>query len=776
MGILSRTIFFEIASSAFLGAVLFTFVLFLQKAGQLFSVLVNSSAKVPVVGYLFLLVLPSTLPLTLPLGVLVGTLIALSRMSSDGEITAARASGVSGRKVVWPVAVFAVLAMIATGAASLWLTPLSIRETIRLVNQLGASQLTAEIQPRVFDESFPNTILYVGDVVPSKPVHWYNVFIADLTPPAERKSINTEKGEGPRITLANEAIASPDVARNRIQLDLKQGSSYEASPDPAQYNKYFFATGEQVLEAKERAEKKAKLYTATDTIPLMEDIKTSPEARIEFHQRLALPLACLLLALTGIPLGVSSRKGGKSVAFVITVAFAFLYYVTLISLVSLARDGKLPVEIAVWTPNFCFAVAALVLLFRLELPGDHDVLGSIRGWFTHQWERLRGLADAESSSTAIASAFRRSRFFLLPQIIDTYVLTNFSFYFVILLVSFVGLTEFYNFFELLGDVFRNQIPMSDLFRYLLFLSPKLIYDATPISVLVAVLVTFGIFTKNNEITAMKASGVSLFRLAMPIFLATLALSGALFAFDHYVVPGANLIQDSLRNKIKGRPVQTYLTGGRKWIVGERSRIYYYKYFNPDEGVMGGVSVFEFDEKPFRLRSQLSAERARWEPSLKEWVFQNGWAREIHPGQDRYQAFQGGTATFPQFTESPAYFMMEVKAYKQMNYQQLDAYIDDLQKGGFNTIPFQVQYHKKFSQPLFALIMALLSVPFAFLTGGKGAMTGVGVSFGIAIAYFAINTLSEQLGSAALLPPTLAAWAPDALFALVGLYLLTRLRT
>ncbi|MGC4048682.1 MAG: LptF/LptG family permease [Paludibaculum sp.] len=334
MGILSRTIFREIASSAVLGALMFIFVLFLQKAGQLFTILVSSTTSPETVGYLFLLLLPATMPLTIPLGVLVGTLIGLSRMSSDGEITALRAAGVPARRVTLPVTAFALLAMSFTGYCSLQLTPWCQAEMIRVINQMGAAQLTAEIQPRVFDESFPNKILYVGDVLTGQPVRWRNLFMADLTPPAERKNNNgQERGEGPVLTIASEALVLPDTVGNRLQLSLRNGSTYEAAKDPQDYYKVGFPTGEQALEARERGEVKAKNYTATPTLELVGEIKKSLEARIEFHQRLALPLACVLLALTGIPLGVSSRKGGKSAAFVITVVFAFFYFTMLVSLI-----------------------------------------------------------------------------------------------------------------------------------------------------------------------------------------------------------------------------------------------------------------------------------------------------------------------------------------------------------------------------------------------------------------------------------------------------------
>src|SRR5882672_5128470 len=122
MRLLGRTILREIFVSAALGAVLFTFVLFLQRARPLFEFLVRSSGPPSQIALLFSLVLPQALPFTVPLGVLVATLITLSRMSSDGEITAMRAAGVSGRTVVAPILWFGFMAMLVALAASLWLT------------------------------------------------------------------------------------------------------------------------------------------------------------------------------------------------------------------------------------------------------------------------------------------------------------------------------------------------------------------------------------------------------------------------------------------------------------------------------------------------------------------------------------------------------------------------------------------------------------------------------------------------------------------------------
>ncbi len=251
----------------------------------------------------------------------------------------------------------------------------------------------------------------------------------------------------------------------------------------------------------------------------------------------------------------------------------------------------------------------------------------------------------------------KGRFPLLPQVVDTYLLSSFLFYFVLWLASFVLMFHVFTFFELLSDVIKNGIPMSKVFTYLFFLSPRLIYRFTPVSVLTSVLVVFGVLTKNNEVTAFKACGVSMYRLTVPILAGGLLLSGALFAFDHYWVPGADRIQDALRSEIKGRPPHTSLDQGRKWFYGLEDRIYNYRYFDQKANVMLGVNVFEIDPATFRLKKQIAAERANWVPAVNAWVFQNGWSRDL----EGYVAasvfdFAGGVKVFPELKETPDYFV------------------------------------------------------------------------------------------------------------------------
>jgi LPS export ABC transporter permease LptG/LPS export ABC transporter permease LptF len=777
--LLSRYVFREIMTSAVLGTLLATFVIFLQEAAsKLFEVLVNSNNVAPrTVLELFLWAMPPVLPLTIPFGVLVGILIGLGRMASDGEITAMRAAGVSSRKVIAPVLAFASLGMALAGFASLRLAPLSMRETARIVQKLAETQLSAQIEPRVFNEDFPNKILYVGDVGAGPVVKWKPVFIADVTPPEQRQAGMRDKAMGPLITVAREAIAVSDPRHNRIELTLHDYSTHEMGKDMVA-NDTTAPLGTQALDASPPKQESLRSI-AMNTRALMTYPRNGPdytETRIELHRRFALPLACITLALVGIPLGIATRKGGKSAGYVIGFFLGFFCYnLSSVALIGIAKQKTLPVPVAVWLPNFAFFIAGLVLLYRMELPGDRDLLGS----FSRFFGRFANMFAARfAPAPRPRRAGRFGRLPLLPQIIDTYILSNFVFYLVLVLASLVSMILVYNFFELMGDMIRNKIPLSEMFTYLFFLTPEMIYEMLPFSVLVAALIQLGVLSKQNEITAFKACGVSLYRLAMPVLLGCTLFSAALFAFDYSYVPNANVRQDALRDEIKGKPKQTYLRLDHKWIMGHDSRrIYYYVYFDSTSNTMAGINVFDLDPVTFRLRREIVAERAQWDPYIRKWLFENGWSCEFQAQScSNYKSFASETATFADLTEAPEYFLTEVMKEKQMNFLQLDRYIHGLQERGFRTAKLQVQYYLKFAIPLFALIMAMIAVPFGFLVGSRGAMTGIGVSLAIGISYKGLGILFEKLGDAGLLWPTMAAWSPDVLFALAGMYLLLRMRS
>jgi lipopolysaccharide export LptBFGC system permease protein LptF len=157
------------------------------------------------------------------------------------------------------------------------------------------------------------------------------------------------------------------------------------------------------------------------------------------------------------------------------------------------------------------------------------------------------------------------------------------------------------------------------------------------------------------------------------------------------------------------------------------------------------------------------------------VLENGWVRDLK-GELVEKYFPFSVDMFPEMSEDPAYFKKEVRPSEQMSALELRHYIRELSQSGFDVVRLSVQFYRKFSYPLIAFVVALLGVPFSFTTGGRGALSGVALSIGIAILYWSISSLFEAMGNLSQLPPLVAAWSPDVLFGLAGSYLLLRVKT
>jgi LPS export ABC transporter permease LptF/LPS export ABC transporter permease LptG len=777
MRILTRYILREVTSHALIGAAIFTFVLFTRDLGRILELVVRASAPLPSVAAIFFYTVPFALTYTIPMSVLVGILIGLSRLAADSEITAMRASGMGVWNFGRVLAIFVAAAWALALINSLYLAPWSLASLGRLEDQLKGSQVSYEVQPRVFYEGFPKLVLYVQDVHSAQGgAVWKDVFLADISDAAN-----------PRITLAREGILVPE-GQDRLHLHLSDGSTHET--DPAKADHYQISTFQQTdipieLASSENKSDEQVQYRATGTGALHEraarvDPATARLYLIEFHNRFALPTACLVLAMVGIPLGLSSKKSGKSGGFVLTIVLVFVYYFISLLGVSLAKQGRVGPAFGAWLANLVFFAAALFLLWQAERrPIDLSA-------FRLPWKRGEAqpgvpVPDRRRRRRDPANAFERAstrrRVFSanFPTLIDDYVLRDFFLYLGMIVSAFLVLLLVFTLFELLGDILRNQTPAIVVAEYLLNVAPYLLYTVAPLIMLLAVLITFGLMSRSNEITAIKATGTSVYRIAAPVMVAAGVLAAGLFFADQFYLPHTNKRQEALHNQIKGKPPQTYLRPDRRWIFGQHNDIYYYQFFDADRDQFANLTIFQLDPASFAITQRIHADRAHWGENMGRWIYEQGWQRILHGAAIAgYRTFD--VSTFPLVSEPPSYFKKEVKQYSEMNYEELRRYIRDLQQSGFDVVKLRVQLNKKLSFPLITLIMAVLAVPFSMSAAKKGAITGVAVAVGIAVVYTVVSRLFEAMGDISQLPPALAAWSPDLIFALVGAYLILKIPT
>jgi len=753
-----------------IGVALFTFVIFMRDVSRILELVVRNSAPIPSVAEIFFLTLPTAFTVTIPMGVLVGILIGLSRMASDSEITAMRASGIGSLYLVRAVSIFAIMACLLALFNSVYVAPRSAAALTNLQNSLKNAQVSFEVQPRVFYEDFKNYVLYIQDSQPSDGAAlWKNIFLADISTPA-----------APKITVAQAAIVG-NQDKNTLRLHLITGSQQETIPqDAEQYTvSSFDQTDIPIQLPASDAATNPELVPAAElkTTELLDRARHADAFRsrwywIEFHRRVALASACLVLALVGIPLGSSSKKGGKSTGFVLTIVLVFIYYFVSLAGVALARQGKLPPSLGVWSANILFGLAGLWLLRRVDY-STIDIISARAVWKSiKEHFHKTGKSWVEAVERSAPESDRSSRF---PQILDDYILREFVLYLAMMLATFVVIVLVFTLFELFGDLMKNHVPVVITGKYLLNSVPAITYLLAPLGVLVAVLVTFALMQKSNELTAMKASGISIYRAIIPVIAVAAAVSVTLFLFDQFYLPYANKRRDVLWNTIKGKPPQTYLRPDRKWIFGEHNLIYYYSFFDSDRNRFGNLSVFEFVPGSFQIRKRIYATRVHWEEDLDKWVFEQGWSRTFHGDAiEDFRTFE--VATFEELSEKPQYFKKEIKQFSEMNFGELSHYIGDLQQSGFDVVRLRVQLHKKVAYPLITLVMALFAVPFALSSGKRGALTGVATAIGIAVVYWIVSGLFEAMGNVNQLPAMLAAWSPNIIFALLGGYFLLKVPT
>ena len=772
MRLLDRYLVREIAGYASLSLGVFLFILLTPEVLRLSELLARENIALPQLFRLFLSILPEKLMWAIPLGVLAGLLMGISRVAADCEVVALQAAGVSPLRLLRPALIFAGLGTALTLATTLWWWPLGARTVRQMQAQLGAGQVSYEVQPRVFDERFPNVILYVQDVE-GGGARWKGVFLADIT----------QEGK-PKITLAESAVVVPEPQQHLLRLHLSRGSVHSyAAAEPDRYSVSTFAENllaiplpkvETSLQVRHHADLSlSQLWSVSQAGP---DWRS---ARADFHRRLALPAACLVFGLIAMPLGLLAERSGRAIGFVLAIAVAISYYFVFLFGDRLAREGNLPPGFGVWLANLTLLVP-LPFYLRPRPPRT----GKWGALFDRARARFLALFTPTAASPPAPGpnlldptevAPQQTNSWRLPFTLDLYVVRSVLFYFVLLACALLLLFGLFTVLEMVDDIAAHNIPWSVVARFLWYLLPQAFYLMAPLALLLAIMVELALLSKRNELVAIKGAGISLYRIALPVLLVGAGCTVLLFWLDNQYLPLANQQQEILRNQIKGRPPQTFFRAERRWIFGEEPRIYHYAFFDPADNLLARLNVLELDPGSFSLRRRLFAARAQWRQPLQRWVLEQGWERIFNPDQTvSYRRFD--VASFTELHEPPAYFRKEVKESQQMNWRELGSYIGELRQSGFGVTRLLVQWHKKFAFPLIATLIALLAFPFGATLGARGAIGGLALGIALGFLYWVLAGFFEALGNIALLPPLLAAWGPNLIFLFGGIYFFLQLDT
>jgi lipopolysaccharide export system permease protein len=351
----------EILPIFFIGLMTFTIILLMDKILKLIELVVNRGGSLSNILMLFLFISPSFLIITIPVSVLLGTLLTFGRLSSDSEITAFKASGVSLYQLFFPISVFAFATFLLSSFLVFYGLPWGNRGFKATLYRLVQSKADIEIKERVFNDAFSGLVVYV-DRVPLQGNHMEGILIYD----------QREKGKSNTI-LAKEGFIVNNPESQEIILRLMNGDIHRFEPEAHTFQKITFDTYDLKLElAKTFAAIERKLkdweMSIDDIRKKMEEIKrtggdTTPY-EIELHKRYAIPFTCIVFALIGVPLGIQPHRSGRSYGFILSIFILIAYYVSLTASEILAARKIIPAFSAGWAPNLLFSGLGIYLLVK----------------------------------------------------------------------------------------------------------------------------------------------------------------------------------------------------------------------------------------------------------------------------------------------------------------------------------------------------------------------------------------------------------------------------
>jgi LPS export ABC transporter permease LptG/LPS export ABC transporter permease LptF len=766
---LDRYIFREILVPGLIAAAALTFIVFsTRRAGLLLDIIVRQSPTRAEIWAVLSALLPAILTVTLPMALLMGILTGFGRMSSDSEIIALRAAGISMRRILRPVLVLTTLVWAVTFMLAVWIAPQTTSNLRQIQTQLALKYSPIELRPRIFFE-WPDGSwsLYIND--PQRlggGIQGQGILLVD-----------TRNPDQPEFTLAESGNIVPINANQSLQITLTNSSQHSVDPKDARISKILsFPTTNTIAIPMPTPPGLPGEPPATEapTPVLWDHVRSGSatlEETVEFHQRIALPFACFAFALMGLPLGVTTHRGGRSTGLVLSLILMFTYYLTFAGGTRTTGQGHFSPVLGAWLPNIGFSVLGILLLLRSDRRSENRLITAFSN--AVEWVVSR-VSSIKTSGLDVRGWAYTARYRLrLFRLLDIYVLRGFWFFFAIVLSVFASLFIVVTLFELLPDIIRNDVAAGTVVIYFVFLMPQIIYWVTPLAVLLATLINLGSLTKTNEVLAVKAGAISLYRLSLPLILMGALLSGMIYVLDDHVLPSTNRRQDEYHNVIKGRPPQTYRDPVRKLMMGSANQIYHYSFFDAQSNTFANLTILTIDPQTFQPRERLFAKRATWREG--GWTFEEGWLREF--SEDHRPAGERMFESLSTYSmDAPDYFRREVPEADQMNYAQLERYVEDLRRSGLDVDALTVDLYRKLSFPMVSFIMALIGVPFSFKTGRKGAFFGIGLCLAVGIVYWSTFQLFGKLGGINQLSPIVAAWFPNLIFGASGFWMMLRLKT
>lgn len=770
---IDRYILKEIASPFGIGLLVYTVTLLLNTILILSERLISKDASTASIFKILLYLIPDFLAFTIPMATLMGVLAGMSRLSTDSEVVAFKTLGINNARLLRPIMLFSVFGWLLSSWLIMFIAPEANFRLNRLNTEIVLSKSVADIKSRVFNKDFNPYTIYFSDV-DHNTGEWINVFL-----------YSRKQGDMDTVILAKRGKFIQDSREDERYILLKDAwvHSYKKREPGKSYEwTYWGRTKEKV--PREHEIKHTRRSTQFIFPQLIEKMKEEPENvsfAIEFHRKFALPFACLAMGFLALSLGITTKKGGKVSGFIISLGIIFVYYTIITASQNLVMKGILSPFLGMWAADIFLLAAGIIayyysskektinwerlFVFMDKLKKRLPINGKLNGK-----ELGKELTGEERNVVVVLKVKKFSiRVF---KILDLYVVKRLLLTFLMIFLSITFVFYIVTIMELVDNVIENHVSFYYLLQYIYYYTPEIIKFVLPAAILTAVLLTFSVMSKNNEIVAVQVSGISLYRLAFPAVIVGLLLSLGFFYIQENVAPGANIKANKTMNIIRAHETTDEFELQKNWVVGNHNEFYFYDHIDMKMNKYRQFNVIYMSDS-FSLEKRLSADFARW-VSETELVLEDGFERVFKDNDPlNYITFKERKIVIP---EGEDFFKKKIKDYNYMNISELKGYIDYLKKNKSDTARYEAQLHNRYAFPFASLVMVLIAIPFSFSMGKKGTLYGIGFAVGISIIFWGAFGIFSALGSTALLPPFISAFAPLLIFSGFSIYMFINLKT
>ena len=742
--------------------VLLTAILFAQQTGRYFDSVFHGVMPAGFVYGLALSLLPAVLVFTIPMSVLCGTIIGLGRMSSDSELIAMRAAGVSTWRTLWPALAIGLVATVATCYLNLKEAPRAQRQLRSVVVRSALYKLDSPVEPRTFTSDFPGYVIYVRD---GDKIHgqWGRVFIQTLEDDHSTDLITARAGRIDSSPEKSELVLQ-DAMKTRIPAPDARDQSYVV--ERLDLLRLVFNTGRASLLARlQKPEGNPDEMAFTDLRQRVRETSGSDQrdAQLILHKRLALAITPFVFSFFGAVIGLRLRRGSRGFGLLLSLLILLVYYLATLAGDQAARAGTVPPLVGAWfSTALPLTLGALILLSRQR---DFRIFG----------RRRHATPVAEPEDKAIPAA-RRIGFRLsiasFPTLLDIGITRSMLLSFAFGFISLVLLFDVFTTFELWRFISANGASVRLVAEYLYYLMPLVSVELFPGSVLVAVLMTYALIARRREAVAWWASGQSVYRLMLPGIVFAIAVAAGAWFIQERIMPQANVRQDSLRARIRGNIAQMSAGAERRWLVStDGARIYAYDFDEKNQSLIK-PAIYEFDDQQVELKRVINGEEGKWLSANQFQISKANWINLDQPKVARESAAQLEISG----VDPPSAFKPTVDRPSQLDSTGLRQYVAALKARGADTAELAVALQRKYAAPFSVIVMALIGMPLAISFGRRSTVIALCSAVVVSLAFWLISAGFEQLGEHALLPPGPAVWTPVVIFACGGLYFISRVRT